>query len=274
MKIPLIGLGTWGLWGAECERIVRLALEIGYCHIDTAFAYENHKQIAKAIRGFPREELFLTTKFALGQVTKTMTLSQVDDKRILKSLEKTCDKALKELGTDYLDALLIHWPNRERPIVEILAAMHRLADKGKIRYPGVSNYTIHHLQDAYDAGLSVPFNQVEFHPHLYQKELLDFCQSHGTQLIAYRPFGKGKLLGEEPLFAELGQKYGKSPAQIILRWIIQKKVPVIPKASSEDHLRENFTIEDFSLSEEEEKSIDLLDQQKRYTNPTWGDFKY
>lgn len=267
MKIPLIGLGTYKLIGKECTHAVKTALEIGYRHFDTAFAYENHKEIAAGIKGFDRSSLFLTTKLAIG-------LSQIDDQNVEASLEVAVDTALKELGTDYIDLLLIHWPDRARPIEKILDAMHGLALKGKIRSPGVSNYTKRHLQDAYDAGLAIPYNQVEFHPYLYQKDLLDFAKAHETQLIAYRSFGGGKLIDKEPLFATIGKKYQKTPSQVILRWTIQKNIPVIPKASSKKHLEENFAIQDFVLTPSEEAALDALNQNFRYCASEWNEFDY
>lgn len=189
-------------------------------------------------------------------------------------MEKALDLALQELRVDYIDLLLIHWPIRERPLEAIFAAMQKLTEKDKLRFAGVSNYTKHHLQDAYDAGLSVPFNQVEFHPYLYQKDLLEFAASHGTRLIAYRPFGKGRLMEEEPLFEKIAKNHRKTPAQVILRWCIQKDVPVIPKASSREHLRENLDLFDFALSAEEEASIDQIDKFIRYCESDWNEFDY
>ncbi|MDN3506321.1 MAG: aldo/keto reductase [Simkaniaceae bacterium] len=267
MKIPLIGLGTYKLLGDDCIRAVKMALDIGYRHFDTAFAYENHKAIAEAISGFDRSSLFLTTKLAIG-------LGQIDDSNIETSLEIAVDTALKELRTDYIDLLLIHWPDKTRPIDRILLAMHKLVEKGKIQSPGVSNYTIRHLQDAYDAGLSIPYNQVEFHPYLYQKELLDFARAHGTELIAYRSFGGGKLIDQEPLFTSIGEKYGKTPSQVILRWTIQKNIPVIPKASSKKHLEENFALQDFALNSSEEAALDRLNKNFRYCISEWNEFDY
>lgn len=274
MEIPLVGLGTWELRGKECRKVVEQALAIGYRHFDTAFAYENHKDIAKGIKGFPREQIFITTKLALGQVTSKLSLSHVNDENIKASVEKTCNKALKELNTDYLDLFLIHWPERTRPLEKILEAMTDLIEKKKIRYVGVSNYTIHHLQDAYDANLKVDFNQVEFHPYLFQKELWEFCKKHRTRLVSYRPFGKGQLLQEEPLFEEIGKKYGKTAAQVVLRWITQKNIPVIPKASSEKHLQENLHIFDFTLTPSEEEQINTLNRNYRYADVEWAEFDY
>lgn len=267
VQIPILGFGTWLLSGKECENAVQLALDVGYQHIDTAFHYENHKEVGKAIKGHDREKIFITSKLSIG-------LGQIDDDHIEKSVEVALDTALKELDTDYLDLFLIHYPDRSRPLEDILEAMHKQVSTGKLRAPGVSNYTQHHLQDAYDRGIKVPFNQVEFHPYLYQRQLLDFANKHGTQLIAYRPFGKGELIGQEPLFAEIGEKYKKTEGQVILRWIIEKGVPVIPKAASEKHIKENFAVFDFSLSKKENEQIDALNKNLRYCAREWNEFDY
>lgn len=265
--MPLIGLGTYELLGKKCIETVKEALDIGYRHFDTAFAYGNHKEVGDGIRSAQRDQIFISTKLEIG-------LTQIDDENIEESVESTCDLALKELGLDYLDLLMIHWPDRSRPLEKIVAAMNKLIPKGKLRYAGVSNYTKHHLQDAYDADVSIAYNQVEFHPYLYQKELLEFAREHGTNLVAYRPFGKGELPEEEPHFAQIGQNYGKSAHQVILRWIIQKGIPVIPKASSRKHLQQNFSILDFELTAEEEKTIDQLDKHIRYCKTEWNEFDY
>ncbi|HSX12720.1 MAG TPA: aldo/keto reductase [Rhabdochlamydiaceae bacterium] len=265
LKIPVIGLGTYKLLGATCVKVVKEALDIGYRHFDTAQVYENHKAVAEGLQGFDRSTLFITSKLAL---------EQVDDDRITQSVTEACDLALKELKTDYLDLYLIHWPDHQRPMVKILEAMQGLKKTGKVRHVGVSNYTIHHLQDALDAKLAIECNQVEFHPYLYQKELLEFCNRHQICLCAYRPFGQGKLLEDEPLFAKIGKKYGKSAAQVILRWCIQKNIPVIPKSSSKKRLAENFAIFDFSLSQKEMQLLDELNKNYRYCVPECEDFDY
>lgn len=266
MQIPWIGLGTWELRGKESIRIVKKALELGYRHIDTASVYENHSEVGKGIKGFPREQLFLTSK---------ISLDEVDDKLVESSVEKACDKALKELKVDYLDLYLIHWPDRKRPLEHIAWAMQHLVEKGKIRKMGVSNFTIHHLEDFLHAGLKVFANQVEFHPYLYQKKLLDYCKEHQIQLVAFRPFGKGKMFSQlDPIIGHLSQKYHKTAAQIILKWILQKEAVVIPKASSEKHLQENLSVFDFFLLPEEEKKLDSLNQIKRFCSPEFEEFNY
>ncbi len=257
-KMPLIGLGTYQLLGKECVKSVQMALDIGYRHIDTALSYKNHSEIAKAIKGFNREELFITSKFGLD---------------IGISVEVACDLSLKELKTEYLDLMLIHWPDYKRPMEEIYTALTKVAEKGKIRWPGVSNFTEHHLQDLFDQGLKVPYNQVELHPYLTQKNLLQFCQKKGTQLISYRSFGKGALL-KEPLFDEIGKPHGKTGAQVIFRWIVQQGIPVIPKAASEKHLRENFDVFDFQLTEDEMVRLDQLNRDQRFCATDWNEFNY
>lgn len=252
--IPIIGLGTWQLKDEICTRAVKMALAMGYRHIDTAHYYENHKAIAKGLVGFPREELFLTSKIAPDQI---------DDKNAAKSVEKACDLALKELKVDYLDLWLIHWYEESKPMLEIVAAMEKQLERGKVRSIGVSNYSIEQIQKALDAGLKISANQVEFHPFLYQKELWDYCRSRQIQLVSYRSLGKGALL-QEPLFHEIGKKYSKTAAQVILRWLVQKEIPVIPKASTEQHLKENLQIFDFTLTPQEMESIDMLDRGLRF----------
>ncbi len=266
MELPHIGLGTWDLRGNECTKVVQLALELGYTHIDTAHVYQNHQAIREAIKEFDRKKLYLTSKIAVDE--------QVDPKTVEKSVQKACEQALKELGTDYLDLYLIHAPDRKFPLEKIFITMERLADQGKIYRAGVSNYNIHHLEDLRKAGCAPFANQVEFHPYLNQKELLDYCSAHQIKLIAFRPFGKGKLLAQEPLFNLIGNKHHKSGAQVILRWLIQKKISVIPKATSEGHLRDNLEIFDFSLSEEEMSQLDHLHKNKRYCRAENPEYAY
>jgi len=261
-EIPLIGMGTYQLLGKECRSAVQSALKIGYRHLDTALAYDNHKEIGKAIEGFEREELFITSKFFLNHLSAKQG-----------AVEALCDQVLKELKVDYLDLMLIHWPDRSCPLNEIFAELWKMVEKGKVRSPGVSNFNEHHLQDLYDAGLKVPYNQIELHPYLTQKKFLEFCHANGTKVIAYRPFGKGELT-KEPLLMEIGKRHDKNAAQVVLRWLMQQNIPAIPKATSEQHLKENFNVFDFSLDEEEMAAIDGLNRDFRYCNTDWADFDY
>ncbi len=264
MKLPLIGLGTYELQGHKCTEIVKRALEIGYRHIDTSIDYENQEAIKKAIKGFERKQLFITSKFELDMI---------DLKKIPQSVEATCDLALKQLGTDYLDLYLIHWPFKALPMSEVFKAMELLVKKGKIKKAGVSNFTIHHLENLLNDGHKPAANQVEFHPYLYQKELWQYCKSEGIQLIAYRPLGKGAVL-KDPVLKKIGAAHSKTPGQVVLRWFFQKEIPVIPKASSEKHLIENFNIMDFEFSSHEMHEIEKLHQNKRFCDTEDSEFDY
>jgi 2,5-diketo-D-gluconate reductase B len=264
MAIPPIGLGTYKLEGKNCIRVVRQALDLGYRHIDTAHMYENHKTIRKAIEKFDRRQLYLTSK---------MVVEQVNLKKITPSVEKACKVALKELGVEFLDLYLLHWPDHTLPLSKIFAAMQALKEKGLVKEVGVSNFNVHHLRDLFKDGVYPAFNQVEFHPYLYQKELLNFCRQHQITLVAYRPFGKGELL-KEPLFIKIGKKHGKSATQVILRWLVQKQIPTIPKASSLAHLKANLDIFDFTLSTTEVLSIDRLNRNQRFCKPDAPAFTY
>lgn len=260
LSIPLIGLGTWQLRGKECEESVLMALKMGYRHIDTAHLYENHANIGHALLHFPREELFITSKFNLLQVQQS-------------SVEELCDAALKDLRTDYLDLYLLHFPSRDLPMQKTLEETALLLEKGKIKSLGVSNCTIHHLQDILGWNIPICANQVEFHPYLYQKDLLDFCHSREIRVIAYRTFGKGELISD-PKFIDIAKKHNKSVAQILLRWCLEKEIPVIPKASSKKHLEENMAITDFSLSTEDRILLDSMSTNRRFCQTQWSDFDY
>lgn len=262
--MPLFGLGTWDLKGKECTEIVEDALVMGYKLIDTAHAYENHKAVGKALEAIPRNRVFLTSK---------LFTDKIGNKQVEKDVHKSCDLALEELGVEYLDLFLIHWPDRSKPLSEILAAMHRLIEAGKVRSVGVSNFTIHHLQDLLDDGIVPHVNQVEFHPYLYQRDLWEFCEKNQIALQAYRPLGKGELL-KEPVFEEIGEQQMRSPAQVILRWLIQKGIPTIAKASSRDHLEENLDAFSFLLTTKEMQRLDTLGKEVRYCTTEWEDFDY
>lgn len=264
MEIPFIGLGTYQLQGEECSLVVEQALDLGYRHIDTAHMYENHRAIKKGILKFPRDKLFITSKF---------TLEQIDLENAAASIEKSCDLALEELGTSYLDLYLIHWPDPKKDMRLVLEAMMMLREKGKTRFIGVSNFNEHHLKDVLNPKVPIYANQVEFHPFLYQKNLLEYCNAHHIKAVAYRPFGKGALL-KEPVFEEIGKLYKKTPSQIVLRWLIQKGIPSVPRSASIPHLKENIAVFDFELSAKDIAKIDALNQNLRYCKPSDPAFQY
>jgi len=242
----------------------RKAIELGMTHIDTAELYGNEAEIGKAISGHDRGRLFITSKVQPGNLSY---------ENVIMAAEGT----LQRLGTGYLDLYLIHWPNRKADMKSAVQGFKKLMDDGKIRAFGVSNFTINHLKDtietAKQAGLRISNNQVEYHPGLNQQELLDFCKKHDIAVTGYSPLKRGKLAGDGRL-KDIADKYGKSPAQVSLRWMIDKGMIVIPKSSSEAHLKENLDVLDFQLGEDEIKAIDSLGDSDRMIMPGWADFDY
>jgi diketogulonate reductase-like aldo/keto reductase len=187
-KMPVLGLGTWQLQGEECVDAIKYALDAGYTHIDTADMYKNHDAIKNALQNTDRDALFITTKL------------WPDD------IEVPVDKVkdfLRELGVDYLDLVLLHWPKTGAPMVEALKEVKQMSE---VKHVGVSNCTIHHLKDMIDAGFVPEVNQVEFHPYLYQQKLLDFCKKQGIVLTAYSPLARGELY-EDPVLIDIGNQF-------------------------------------------------------------------
>jgi 2,5-diketo-D-gluconate reductase B len=243
VKIPILGLGTWELQGKKCEEAVKAAISLGYRHIDTADYYQNHRSVGNAIKGLERKELFITTKIWPPQLSYDKVLSAFD-------------RFQKELGTDYIDLLLIHWRDSRVPLTETFKAFEKLYDEKKIRACGVSNFTVDDLIEAKQATtLPIAMNQIEFYPGVFPKEVLDYCNEEGIALTAYSPLGRGKIFSDKKMIA-LAKKYNKIPGQIALRWLLEKRVVVIPKASSLEHLKENLNVFDFELKKEDARIID------------------
>lgn len=246
--VPAIGLGTYRLRGSECRETVQTALEIGYRHIDTAEFYENQAEIGTAIdtATVSREDLFVTTK-----VWKTNLEASAVHRSVTNSLEA--------LDLEYVDLLLIHWPNEAVPVEETLEAMNRLQAEGLVRHVGVSNFSISQLEAAMNTSETpILTNQVEYNPYVDRDELLTYCRNQDVLLTAYSPLAKGDVLEDETL-VEIGNRYGKSPAQVALRWLVQQEgVVAIPKASSREHLEANLDVFDFKLSREEMAQVGSL----------------
>lgn len=252
VSMPWLGLGVFrSNEGEEVEGAVSCALETGYRSIDTAALYRNEKGVGKAIlhSGIPRQEIFLTTKIW-------------NSDQGYQSAFRALEESLEKLQTHYVDLYLIHWPKGELS-VQTWKAMEEMYQKGVVRAIGVSNFHIHHLKHLMEHARIRPMvNQYEFHPRLLQPELLHFCHDHRIQPEAWRPIMEGQV-NDIPLMQELGQKYGKSPVQVVLRWDIQKGVVTIPKSVNPGRIIHNADIFDFEISDEDMARIDQLDRKDR-----------
>lgn len=248
-SIPVFGLGVYQTGpGAGTVNAVRWALEAGYRHIDTAALYGNEREVGEAIRSsdLPREDVFVTTK---------LWNSDHGYDRALRAF----DSSFEELGLAYVDLYLIHWPV-EGLRSDSWRALETILGEGRCRTIGVSNYTIAHLEELLGhCNVAPAVNQVEFSPFLYQKSLLEFCRARDIRLEAYSPLTKGLRLKDKRL-AVFADRYGKSPAQILIRWALQHDLVVIPKSADERRIRENAAVFDFELSEEDMSTLDAMDE--------------
>ena len=254
IKMPMAGIGTFLLTPDEAEASVLSALQCGYRLIDTANAYVNEKAVGRAMRksGIPRDEIFLETKLWPSFYEQ----------------EDAVEKTLQRLGTDYIDLLLIHQPAGN--YVAGYRLMEKAYKEGKVRAIGLSNFTPEQVQEILDICEVKPaVLQTEVHPYSQEKELKAFLDKEGIVIQAWYPLGHGdKALIQEPLFTEFGKKYGKSNAQIILRWHIQAGNIVIPGSENPAHIKDNFNLFDFALTDDEMAKITALDKQKRYYTST------
>lgn len=256
--VPAIGLGTWELEGRECRDSVTNAIHLGYRHIDTAREYGNEADIGAALvdTGIDRDELFLTSKVWWEDLDEETVINEVD-------------ASLEALQTDYIDLVLIHWPNPEVPLDEPLGTLEMLQEGGLIKYFGVSNFTPDILQDAMQIA-PLFCNQVEYHPLLNQSELLDLAVRHDLLLTAYSPLAQGDVESYEAL-RRVADRHRKSPEQIALRWLVdQPKVVAIPRSSNPVHLRSNLEIFDFDFDDEDLGLIASLPDNVRKVDPAWG----
>ncbi len=258
-NIPVIGFGTWQLRGEVCARSVTEAIRVGYRHVDTAAGYGNEDRVGEGIRaaGVPREELFITTKVAP---------EDLDERRFKASVERS----LEQIGVDQVDLVLIHWPSKRLSVAETIATLNDIKTRGWTRHIGVSNFTVKLLDEAW-AATKEPLvtNQCEFHPYLNQDKLRAAVARHGMFFTAYSPLGRQVVL-DDPVIGEIGKRHGRTPAQVVLRWDVQQdKLVAIPKSSNPDHIRANFAIFDFSLSDDEIAAISALSKshKERVANP-------
>lgn len=262
LSIPRIGFGTYGLTGQVCLQAVYEALIAGYRHIDTAHKYQNHDMIAKAMKesGVKRSEIFLTSKVFHNHLRR----GDVFD---------SCERALQELRTDYLDLFMVHWPNRNVQIEETLTAFHALKQAGKIRAIGVSNFTEHHLYEALATGVDVVNNQIEIHPSFFPQALIDWCFLHDISVTAYAPLGTGKDLYEKKV-ADVAYKYNITPAQVIIQWIVSKGIIAIPKSQKTEAIESNLKSMEVLIGESDLQLLDTIEQRPRLVEPIYADFGY
>jgi diketogulonate reductase-like aldo/keto reductase len=244
-ELPLLGLGVWQVPnGPECVSAVRSALELGYRHLDTAQAYGNEESVGQGLResGVPREEVFLTTKFFPRRRDPAVEI----------------EGSLKRLGVDHVDLYIVHWP--QGGPTWAWPGMERAREAGHARSIGVSNFGAGDLTQLLDVATQRPVvNQVQFNPYAYRKALLDACLRHGIALEAYSPLGTGRHLGSDTV-GQIAQRHGRTPAQVLLRWCIQREIPVIPKSTHRDRIAENAQVFDFELTDDDVARLDALDR--------------
>ena len=250
-RIPAIGLGTWELRGLTCARLVEQALRFGYRHIDTAQMYENEREVGEGLRasGVDRNDVFVTTKVWTTHFAPN-------------DLERSVKESLKQLRLAQIDLVLLHWPNPRIPLSETLSALANVRRLGMTRHIGVSNFTVALIEQA--AALCpepLVCNQVEYHPYLDQAKVLEACRRHDMALVAYSPVAKGRIKNDETL-ARIGAAYGKTAAQVCLRWLVQRNVAAIPRTSRIERLSENIEIFDFALTDDEMTRISAMGSVK------------
>ena len=254
MEIPQIGVGTWTLRGETACRNVRLALESGFRHIDTAQGYENESEVGQGIAdsGVPREVVFITSKVA----TDIMRLGK-------EAVRQSIEESLAKLKTSYIDLLLIHWPVKDC-VKDTWQVMEDYVRQGKLRSIGVSNFNRHHLEEllAY-AQIRPVINQIEVHPLMTQEENIAFNHELGIQVEAWGPFGQGDIdVVGHPLLQSLARKYQRTASQIVLRWIVQRNLITIPRAKP-SHFAENQEVMAFTISHDDMLAISGLNQNLR-----------
>jgi 2,5-diketo-D-gluconate reductase B len=243
VRIPALGLGTFGLNGRVAERIVGHALAVGYCHVDTAQMYGNEAEVGDAIRrsSVPRGEIWLTTKIWPDQFRA-------------KALLGAAEQCVRRLGTEP-DLLLLHWPNPDVPLAETVGALNDAKSRGLARHIGVSNFPTALVREA--VGYSpapLLVDQVEYHPYLDQSAVLGELERYGMALIAYSPIGRGKVFGDRTL-QRIGEAHGKNAGQVALRWLLQQGVAAIPRSSREANVEANLAVFDYALSDDEMAEI-------------------
>lgn len=259
--IPALGFGTYQLKGHDAEKAIITAIDTGYRHIDTAQIYGNEQEVGNALiaSGVDRKEVFLTTKVWI-------------DKTQNGALQSSVEESLNKLQTPYVDLLLLHWPVKDVPLEEQIDALKTVKEAGHAKMIGVSNYTLPMMKEVVEKFQApIATNQVEYHPYLRQKPMVDYLTAHKMFLTAYSPLAQGKVRDDAKL-AEIGEKYSKTPGQVALRWLVQQRgVAAIPKASSPENIKMNFDIFNFELTAEDMNQIGLLARPDgRIVKPAFG----
>ena len=248
VEIPQTGFGTFQVWPYETQKTVEEALELGYRHIDTAAAYANEREVGAALAATGKAgSTFVTTKLRNCDQGRDTTLA-------------ACEDSLERLGVDAIDLYLIHWPvpTHDR-YVETWKALAELQEQGLVRAIGVSNFLVEHLERLEDeCGIVPAVDQIESHPSFWQPEVDEWCRAHGTVVEAYSPLGRGTDIGSEPALAAAA-RLGVSPAQVVLRWHVQKGHVVIPKSTHAERMRQNLDVYGFELTQEEMDALSALD---------------
>ena len=258
VTIPKLGFGTWQITGEDCVVAVRDALELGYHHIDTARAYGNEQQVAQGLHdcGRNRDEVFITTKLWCDDLSAVGVHDQIEH-------------SLRDLRTEYVDLLLIHWPNPEFPLADTLEAMLEARAAGRVRHIGVANFPSALLAEALEHA-PLLCNQVEYHPYLGQPRVLALARERDVMVTAYSPLAHGELLGDR-VIAEIAAAHDATPAQVVLRWLLdQPNVAAIPKASSREHRAANLAVFDLELGDDERGRIAGLERGRRTADPSWA----
>jgi len=259
-SIPQVGFGSMRLKGEAGSQATKDAIDVGYRHLDTAVFYENEEDVGRGIKasGIDRSQLFVVTKVPHSKINEG-------------ALQKSAEESLKRLGLDYVDLLLIHWPNPAVPMKESIAALCSTKKRGLTRHIGVSNYTIRMMNEAAELATEpLVCNQFEYHPHLDQSKVMGVAKGHGMAFVAYCPLGRADAGGVmiEPVVQEIAKAKGKTPAQVCLRWNIQQGNVVIPGSSKKERLKENLSVFDFTLTDDEVKRISALVRPNgRVVNP-------
>ena len=257
-EIPQLGLGTWqNDKPEECSNAVKTALNMGYKHIDTAQAYENEEDVGKGLEQaeVDRDDYFLASKVWISNLAP-------------QNVKSSTEESLEKLGVNSVDLMYVHWPSGDYQAEPTLNAFKELVEEGKIEKIGISNFEPEQVDEAMDiAGEHIIANQVEMHPLLQQEELLEKCREHGITLVAYSPLARGEVF-EIPELQEIAEKHGVSEAQVSLAWLMQKEgVVAIPKATSEEHIRDNYQALDLELDEEDVEKIESINREERMVDP-------